>query len=247
MRTKPLLIIHRITLFLGVMLVGCADYTGSDAAEQKHPDIKKAAQLLADQDLDGAASVYRALLLENPEIAQAHLQLGMIFGEQQDFIRSIYHLQEYLDLRPDANPEKRQTVEQMIVDGTERLPGRGELKIPDLINDGGVPLSEVETLKRKNEGLRRETQLLRNQITTLITRVEDAAAGEGATEAAVTKPVSASGRSYTVRPGDSLSGIAKKMYPDSDADAWQKIYNANKSQLRGGKDRLRVGQTLNIP
>ncbi|SFG93412.1 LysM peptidoglycan-binding domain-containing protein [Pontibacter chinhatensis] len=50
---------------------------------------------------------------------------------------------------------------------------------------------------------------------------------------------------YTVQSGDSLSKIAKKHY--GDANAWTKIYNANKATIGDNPDLIRPGQRFVIP
>jgi nucleoid-associated protein YgaU len=54
----------------------------------------------------------------------------------------------------------------------------------------------------------------------------------------------AGGQSYTVVKGDSLSKIAKRFY--GDAQQWQKIYEANKDQIKN-PDLIYPGQTFRIP
>ena len=54
----------------------------------------------------------------------------------------------------------------------------------------------------------------------------------------------ASGRTYTVKPGDTLSKIAKEHL--GDANAYMKIFNANKDQL-SDPDKIKPGQVLNLP
>lgn len=49
---------------------------------------------------------------------------------------------------------------------------------------------------------------------------------------------------YTVAAGDNLSKIAKHFY--GDANAWKKIFDANRDQLTD-PDRIKPGQMLNIP
>ena len=49
---------------------------------------------------------------------------------------------------------------------------------------------------------------------------------------------------YTVKPGDSLSKIAKSAYDD--ASKYMKIFEANKDQLKD-PDRIQVGQKLKVP
>jgi len=54
----------------------------------------------------------------------------------------------------------------------------------------------------------------------------------------------AGGRSYTVKPGDTLSKIAKEHL--GDANAYMKIFNANKDQL-SDPDKIKPGQVLKLP
>ena len=51
-------------------------------------------------------------------------------------------------------------------------------------------------------------------------------------------------QSYTVVKGDSLSKIAKHHY--GDANAWHKIYEANKDQIQD-PDLIQPGWTLRLP
>jgi len=55
---------------------------------------------------------------------------------------------------------------------------------------------------------------------------------------------SAAGRTYTVKPGDTLSKIAKEML--GDGNAYLEIFNANKDQL-SDPDKIKPGQVLKIP
>ncbi|MGH9884837.1 MAG: LysM peptidoglycan-binding domain-containing protein [bacterium] len=57
-------------------------------------------------------------------------------------------------------------------------------------------------------------------------------------------PVAPPTRTYTVASGDSLSKIAKHLY--GDANAWRKIYEANKDQIKN-PDLIHPGQVLKIP
>lgn len=53
-----------------------------------------------------------------------------------------------------------------------------------------------------------------------------------------------SARTYTVKPGDSLSKISKEFY--GDANKYQKIFEANRDKL-SDPDKIRAGQELVIP
>ena len=54
----------------------------------------------------------------------------------------------------------------------------------------------------------------------------------------------AGGRTYTVKPGDTLSKIAKEFY--GNANEYNKIFEANQDQL-SNPDRINVGRELKIP
>lgn len=53
-----------------------------------------------------------------------------------------------------------------------------------------------------------------------------------------------SGKTYTVKAGDTLSGIAKAHL--GDANAYMKIYDANRDQL-SDPDKIKPGQVLKMP
>ena len=55
---------------------------------------------------------------------------------------------------------------------------------------------------------------------------------------------SSNGRTYTVKPGDTLSKIAKEEL--GDAGAYNTIFEANRDQL-DNPDRIKPGQVLKIP
>ena len=94
-------------------------------------------------------------------------------------------------------------------------------------------VGSVKTEEEKNE--------LWNAIKTIPTWKDDVVAnikvkGGGA--------AAQGGKSYTVKSGDTLSKIAKEHL--GDANAYMKIFNANKDQL-SDPDKIRPGQVLKIP
>lgn len=50
---------------------------------------------------------------------------------------------------------------------------------------------------------------------------------------------------YVVKPGDTLSGIAKKIYPKGNVP-WQRIYALNRNQIKN-PNLISVGQRLLLP
>ena len=63
-------------------------------------------------------------------------------------------------------------------------------------------------------------------------------------EMARTTPAAAAGRTYTVRPGDTLSGISSRVY--GRADAWPVLYRANRSVI-SSPGLIYPGQRLIVP
>ena len=55
---------------------------------------------------------------------------------------------------------------------------------------------------------------------------------------------SGGGKTYTVKPGDTLSKIAKEMF--GDANAYNEIFEANRDQLND-PNKIKPGQVLKIP
>ena len=62
--------------------------------------------------------------------------------------------------------------------------------------------------------------------------------------AGAAQPVGTSGKTYTVKAGDTLSKIAREHL--GDANAYMKIFNENKDQLTD-PDKIKPGQVLKLP
>ncbi len=68
--------------------------------------------------------------------------------------------------------------------------------------------------------------------------------GGGSSSAPTPEGARAPERTYTVKPGDSLSKIAKALY--GDAGKWTAIYEANKDSIKN-PDLIHPGQVLKLP
>jgi nucleoid-associated protein YgaU len=65
-----------------------------------------------------------------------------------------------------------------------------------------------------------------------------------ATKPPVAQPATVQQEYYTVKSGDSLSKIAKQLY--GDAQQWNRIFEANKDQIKDA-NLIQPGQKLKIP
>ena len=96
-------------------------------------------------------------------------------------------------------------------------------------------VGSVQSEEQKNE--------LWNAIKTIPTWKDDIVADIKVTGGGAA-PAAAQGQTYTVQSGDTLSKIAKDHL--GDANAYMKIFNANKDQL-SDPDKIKPGQVLKIP
>jgi tetratricopeptide (TPR) repeat protein len=240
----------------------------SDAGAAREADYQRARQLCEQHDFAGAASFYERALSVNPDFADGHMELGLLYENQlADPISAIYHYRRFLELRPDS--EKRPLVEDFI----ERARLSFAAKSPQ------APLvdpSELTRLENEKAGLLQENAALRARVAelekaanatqpvaTTPTTVTDApgvpprpasapAPAPGIVLAAAPViPVSETSitesprlRTYIVQRGDTLQSLALRYY--GSRAGWEKIFQANRSGL-ASKDQLKVGQQLVIP
>ena len=83
-----------------------------------------------------------------------------------------------------------------------------------------------------------------NAIKTIPTWQQDIVADIRVTGGGQSAAAGAPARTYTVKPGDTLSGIAKAQLGDQ--NAYMRIFEANRDQLND-PDKIRPGQVLKIP
>lgn len=251
-----------LTVLIGA-LSGCSGAASREEREDRDPQIRKARERRAAHDFDGAIELYLRALDRKPDLARAHLELGLVYDqEKNDDLRALYHYQRYLEMRPDA--EKRDLVQKLIQHARISFAA----SLPDRPAEA---VREIEMLRREVKTLR---ALLAEQggtaaverVAATPARVPTPAAAPvlaartpppapsapalapavAATPVAPAPPVAAAGapETYVVRAGDTLSRIATRVY--NDASKWDVIYNANRKTMPT-TGSLKVGQTLIIP
>lgn len=222
-------------------LQGCGRSAASlDKLEERDPFLKRAQARKSAQDMAGAIELYNKALERKPHLARAHLELGLLYDEQEDYIRAIYHYTRYLELRPQT--EKQKLIEDLVrharISFAATLPDQPSGAIQEI----SILKQEIQSLR---EQLTRTGAVLRTAAT-----AGDPQAAKGVTKAAMAAPVpkpepaQPQVQSYTVQSGDTLSSIATKLYRDS--NKWKLIYDANRATL-SSPESARVGQVLIIP
>ena len=237
-RLSFLLLTVAFVAALAVSQTGCSGGAASqDSRDERDPYLKRALVRKNMDDIDGSVDLLNKALARKPELARAHLELGLLYDtHKQDYIRAIYHYQRYLELRPDA--EKRKLIEDLIRQA--RLSFAASL--PD------QPPGAIEQIAM----LKREIGVLKGQLAST-QGTSGAAGGKPAAPAAADSPAlmppkpapaQAAVQTYIVQSRDTLSSVAAKMY--NDPGKWKTIYDANRNTLTSPQS-VRPGQTLIIP
>jgi len=233
---------------LAALTLSACGLAGRDVREDRDPLLRRARERKNAQDFQGAIELYQRALEKRPGLARAHLELGLIFDQSlNNQVRAIYHYERYLELDPKA--EKRKLVEDLIRHAKLSFAA----SLPDRPSEA---VREIAMLKQEIAALREQAtggqapMPSRPAVARAPSPAPPAPApptGASATAAVVPAPSPAppAMEVYVVKPGDTLSRIAAKVYGDS--GRWQPIFDANRGALPGGPQSIRVGQTLMVP
>ena len=98
-----------MTAFAAASMTGCSPGAASqDSRDERDPYLKRALVRKNMDDIDGAIDLLNKALDRKPDLARAHLELGLLYDtHKQDYIRAIYHYQRYLELRPTEEKRKQ--------------------------------------------------------------------------------------------------------------------------------------------
>lgn len=203
-----------------------------------------------------ALSAFLRVIDARRDAPESHFEAGYIYlHSMKDPVRAIYHFERYLQFKPQSPQatQVRQLIETAQKEFARQLPAQpyqGELDRIDLMELVKSLKLENDSLKRELVAAQRRVQQLENVVggarrvptaqTSVVTQLPRTTTQ---VQTATADPASAP-RSYTVKSGDSLSGISRKVY--GTPSRWIDIYQANRDRL-SSENALRVGQDLRIP
>ena len=201
------------------LVSGCGRSQPEEGAPVTVSDHFGKAEFFYDRgDYQQAAKMYLKALVINPANSEACLKLGLIYDDNlKDKTRAAYYYREFLRLEPDS--EKTPLVRGWLGDVLAENPRGAGSSLP----------------------VRRRPPLTPPPPRPPATLSPAEMSAPTPAPPPAEKSVSAS---YTVRGGDTLAGIARKLY--GDANAWKLIFEANRDQLESPHS-LKVGQELEIP
>ena len=223
--TSRIAALYLAVLWGALLAGGCSRGTSwIDAKDRSEPWVQKGWSKQAQGDIDSAIQCYRRALEHNPAAARAHLDMAILLHDhKKDYIGALCHYRSYLDLRPSS--EKRQLVEG-------RMQRASQLYAATIVQEDRLAARQLAVLQSENERLKQEVEDLK------------AARSDAGKSGRAVSTASAARRTYQVKPGDSLSGIAGAVY--NDRSRWRDIYEANRDVL-GSSYTLKVGQELTLP
>jgi len=103
-----------------LMLSGCLPSAHSQSDEEKEAHFITGKSRVNAMDFPGAIESFEKALEVNPQSAQAHFELGMLYYQKEpDPARAIYHYEEYLKLQPNAG--NREIVKGCVVECKRQL------------------------------------------------------------------------------------------------------------------------------
>lgn len=249
--TKKTTSLFFISLASLLLLTGCDD-TQRDLVDEQDRHVRSGIEQVRLKNWDKAIATFRKALEENPSLARPHLELALIYHqEKKNYIYAVYHYEQYLGKRPDS--EKRALIDDWIRQAKISLGAQ-------IGRTSGNISEELVRLTRENNLLQQQLNAYQGKPTPTPEVVQ--------LDAPPVKPVETPKRivveldrpletpekqaastvrqpaTHTVRPGDTLSSIARTVYNDS--SKWRDIYNANRDQMKKEND-LKAGQVLKIP
>ncbi len=98
--------IRRLFLLLPLLiLISCEKEDARlEAEDDRNPFFKDAQEAIHDRDFEKAVKCYETALRKNPKVIAAHYEIGMLYSERLgDPIKTIYHLQRFLEERPNTD------------------------------------------------------------------------------------------------------------------------------------------------
>jgi LysM repeat protein len=216
--------------------------------EEKESHYLAGKSRVSSLDYQGALECFEKALEVNPRSAPAHFEAGLLCERyKQDPAAAIYHFNRFLELKPDAGYAE-------VVKGHVMACKQELAKSVSLAPVAQSIQKEFELLSQENKALREEVEAWRAKMRSQTVTQSPTIAATAASAPSQSTPAQrasnvnsmprtmamlASGRTHTVKSGETPGAIAKKYGVRVDA-----LLAANP---RLDPRRLQVGQTLNLP
>ncbi|MEY3911800.1 MAG: hypothetical protein RLY37_1268 [Verrucomicrobiota bacterium] len=235
-------------VFMVLLLVGCEDGSRADSRtlDVEDEDFRQGQNFYKSGEVRQALECYLKVIDKRKGAAESNLEAGRMYLELQDPLPAIYHFNQYIRMKPTSEQSNlvRQLIKTAEKQFMQQLPGRP--MEPDAL--GGSDLNaKLRNLQLENEKLKRELSDYNRTQKGLIlppkTTSEKPAEKPATTEDG--KPQRF--RQYTVVKGDTLSGIARKVFGDASPTRISAIYNANRDKMTSVNSLPKIGTVILLP
>lgn len=247
-----------------VVVGGCS--SENSRADRQNPFYRQGLKLQEEQRFNQAAEAFERCLRHAPASVLAHLQLAMLYEDRLDKpVQALYHYRQYLNKGGSNAPMAQESMARL----QNRLALRWAESHPSLrealVQQMEIPQGpETETDAETARPTEREKHLMHSirQLSRLVRRLQSqlreretagAVLRSSATEnsadsarppASAEKEQTDEADVYTVRPGDTLSRIAERLYGSS--SLWPKLEKWNQDRIPD-RNRLAPGMKLRAP
>ena len=199
--------------------------------------LKDAEAKVRSGDLLEAITLYESALDNSARSADVHYQLALLYDDKMsDPLNALHHFKRYLTLAPSGARANE----------VKTLMKRDELAlVTTLSGDSVVSRSEAARLRNENLELRKELENRNAQTrAAALTKEKHASGTETEKGASLSEKKKSGGRTYVVKPGDTLASISRKFYKNS--AGWKKIRDEDGNRFED-PGKLKPGQTVTIP
>jgi LysM repeat protein len=235
-------------VFMVLLLAGCEDGSRADSRtlDVEDEDFRQGQNFYKSGEVRKALECYLKVIDKRKGAAESNLEAGRMYLELQDPLPAIYHFNQYIRMKPTSEQSNlvRQLIKTAEKQFMQQLPGRP--MEPDAL--GGSDLNaKLRNLQLENEKLKRELADYNRTQKGLVlppkTTSEKSAEKPATTEDG--KPQRF--RQYTIVKGDTLSGIARKVYGDASPTRISAIYNANRDKMTSVNSLPKIGTVILLP
>ena len=240
--------VRAVFVFMVLLLAGCEDGSRADSRtlDVEDEDFRQGQNFYKSGEVRKALECYLKVIDKRKGAAESNLEAGRMYLELQDPLPAIYHFNQYIRMKPTSEQSNlvRQLIKTAEKQFMQQLPGRP--MEPDAL--GGSDLNaKLRNLQLENEKLKRELSDYNRTQKGLIlppkTTSEKPAEKPATTEDG--KPQRF--RQYTVVKGDTLSGIARKVFGDASPTRISAIYNANRDKMTSVNSLPKIGTVILLP
>ena len=240
--------VRAVFVFMVLLLAGCEDGSRADSRtlDVEDEDFRQGQNFYKSGEVRKALECYLKVIDKRKGAAESNLEAGRMYLELQDPLPAIYHFNQYIRMKPTSEQSNlvRQLIKTAEKQFMQQLPGRP--MEPDAL--GGSDLNaKLRNLQLENEKLKRELADYNRTQKGLILPPKTTGDKPADKPATTEDGKPQRFRQYTVAKGDTLSGIARKIYGDASQTRISAIYNANRDKMTSVNNLPKIGTVILLP